>query len=180
MAWLGLDADTSRAFDTRPIGRLELSYVSEGERHRQFLGTASHTSTESATGGSTTGLTLACTANEALFLRGIDHEVWARATVGESYGTLQGRVADLVRSGQRDEARKAIAGYREHTRKLNAVVQNTEVEAHLKKLEALDDEVDDAFEGANQAQRQQIMSKQYHALSNQLRRLERVDTGGGR
>lgn len=173
--WLSLDVDTSKPFDSRSIGRLELAYRADDRQYRHTLD-----ATNEENGSRTAnGLQIACTSDRGHYLAAIDAEVWGRATVGETYGNLQNHVADLVRQGKKAEAETAIEGYHKRVQSVNAAVQNEEVEANLEELENLRAEVDDAFEGANQAYEQKRMSKQLHALSQQLRRLDPPSKSAG-
>lgn len=167
--WLTFEADTDHTCAPRAIGPIEMRFVVEGESQLLSVGGGA---------GENATLRLACTSNRDEFLAGVDAEIWGRATIGEAYGALQRRVAEWVREGRKVEAIDAIESYRSQTRELNSVLHDAKVEANLRDLDALDASVESAFQGEDQAYRQNVTSKEVHALSQALRRMEEPSEGG--
>lgn len=108
--------------------------------------------------------------DEATFVAGLDRERFRRAVVEEEYGKLQQKVAAEVKAGRRDAAKAEIAAYEGKYRQLNAQVQDAELERNLAEAKAMDAKVDDAFRGADQAQKQNSLSKTNQAAGWDKRR----------
>lgn len=103
-------------------------------------------------------------------IESMDREVWARSVVEEAYGGLRQRVATLVREGRRDEAKQEIAAFNDEQSRYNAVMASPEVAATLEEAAELEQEVDDAFTGADQVHKQNYLSKKQLAAANDARR----------
>lgn len=88
-----------------------------------------------------------------------DRSTWERSVVEEEYGRLRQRLARLVRDGQRDDALREIEVYRNEKSTMNEVLASDEVVSNLAQVEELKKEVEDAFTGVNQSQKQNILSK---------------------
>lgn len=103
---------------------------------------------------------IACVDSQEQFYDAIDHDMWSRSVAEEEYGALQQTVANYVREGRKDAAKQEIAAYRQHNSVMNEVVQSSDVEMRLQETEALEADVDDAFEGRDQLHKQNSLSKQ--------------------
>ncbi len=88
-----------------------------------------------------------------------DRSAWERSVVEEDYSRLRQRLARLVRSGQRDDAIQEIESYRNEKSEMNAVLESDEVRRNLDEVEELKKKVEDAFTGADQARKQNLLSK---------------------
>jgi Ca-activated chloride channel family protein len=101
-----------------------------------------------------------CVRDEARYYAAIDGDAWARSTSEESYNRLQQDVARSVREGRRDEALAEIGAFRSANQQLNQHLQRQEIADKLEELQRLEADVKDAFEGAEQSRKQNLLSKQ--------------------
>ena len=155
--WLTLEVDAAKPFDGRPLGGLQVSWSSDDERHVHELGTR---------------LKIASVVDEKKFFAGIDSEAWGRAVISEEFGKLQNQVADLVRSGRHEEAKRSVEQYANDQSYQNTYLMNDDVTANLAEIEALNAQIEEAFTGADQARKRKVLSKSQHELSQKLRRIE--------
>jgi Ca-activated chloride channel homolog len=109
-------------------------------------------------------------ADEDIFIAGLDRDRWGRSVIEEEYGQLQKQVAEHVKAGRRDLAKQEIAAYRSKNARVNASVQCIKVEANLAASVELERKVEDAFTGADQALKQNSLSKANQASSWDSRR----------
>lgn len=126
---------------------------------------------------------VACVADERQFFEAIDAESWQRAVIEEDYNRLQQEVARDVQTGRKDEALKKISSYLRTNTKLNQTLDSDAVEQQLRETEALADEVERAFVGAGQKEKQNQLSKSRRASGWDGRRIgskKPVSEGGGR
>lgn len=112
------------------------------------------------------------------FLAGLDRERWSRSVVEEDYGRLQQKVAEHVKSGDRDAAKREIADYAIRVRALNEAVDSKEVSQNLAETRRMEAEVDDAFTGRDQAAKQNSLSKVNQAAGWDKRRAGAKKTSG--
>jgi Ca-activated chloride channel family protein len=105
------------------------------------------------------------------FLDGVDEDRWARSVVEEDFGRLQEKVATYVREGDREQAKRELAAYRMRTSTLNRELAVPAVTSNLGEVDRLEERVDDAFEGADQALKQNELSKESQAKAWDQRRL---------
>lgn len=96
---------------------------------------------------------------------------WAEAQVNEEYNKVRSAVAAEVKNGNQAGALAAIRGYREATSLVNGYAQNPMVTDNLNQLDALTTEVNSNFEGANQAEKQNLWSKGTRMGSYDARRV---------
>jgi Ca-activated chloride channel family protein len=141
------------------LGRLELSYV-EG-------GTAKRLAFERP-------LAIKCVKDEQVALAAIDKSVWERGVAQEQWGRVQQEVARAVHDGQRELAVTRLRDYRSQLSPLNSVVGSAAVSGTVSESEALERQVADAFEGADQSGKQNAFSKQNLALGRGKRRVGSV------
>jgi Ca-activated chloride channel family protein len=137
------------------LGKITMTYQDRGQQHRLSLGEV---------------LRVACVTKANEFFASVDKEAWETAVLEEEYNRLQQDVARSVRSGRRDEALSRINEYRDTTSTMNAQIKSEPVMANIQQLEALEAEVDDAFQGANQMEKQNRLSKAKQAAGRDGRR----------
>lgn len=107
------------------------------------------------------------------FAAAVDREVWKRGMIEEDYNRLREEVATSVRKGRRDEAKNALENYRISNAEANERIglMAEEAAALEAELKALEEQVEDAFTGADQASKQNKLSKVQQELSRDLRRI---------
>jgi Ca-activated chloride channel family protein len=86
-------------------------------------------------------------------------EAWSRSVSQEAYGALENRVAEAVKSGERDRALSLIDEFESKVGALNGTVQSAPVAKKLEEAKSLRDDVSGAFDGAGQAEKQNRLSK---------------------
>ncbi len=155
--WLSLKVGTESVFEPRDLGDLKVRFKADGELQEARV---------------EPGLQVACVDDPQAYISSIDSDAWGRAVVNEEYGVLQNLVSGLIRKGKKAEAQKQIDGYVTRQSRQNAHLKNAAVSSNLAEVEKLREEVDQAFEGPDQALKQKVMVKKRHELSQQLRRLE--------
>ncbi len=112
-----------------------------------------------------------CVASEDDFYAGVDKPAWARAVVVDAYNKMQEEVAREVKSGRRDAALQRLRQFKDETAAMNARLKAPAVSAQLGVADRLEGEVRAAFEGAEQATRQNELSKAKSAASVDARRV---------
>ena len=155
--WLNLRVATEGPYEPRNLGDLKVRFKADGELQEARV---------------EPGLQVACVDDPQMYLSSIDSDAWGRAVVNEEYGVLQNLVSGLIRKGRKAEAQKQIDGYVARQSRQNAHLKNAAVSSNLAEVEKLREEVDQVFEGPDQALKQKRMVKKRHELSQQLRRLE--------
>jgi len=113
---------------------------------------------------------VACVARADDFFARVDGPTWTRSVVVESYNKLQDDVAREVKAGRRDEALQRLRQFKEETERMNARVQSPAVSAQLQAIAPLERDVAAAFEGADQAAKQNYLSKEKSAAAFDARR----------
>lgn len=154
--WLTVRVNTGAAGD-RELGRFAARYRAAGRQLEL---------------GAIAAPKVAQVDDEATFLAGIRREKWGLAVIEEEYGQLQQKVAEFVKGGRRDEAKKEIAEYKAKNSKLNETVGSAEVSDNLRQLDELDQKVEEAFTGAamEQREKQNSLSKTNQAQGWDSRR----------
>jgi len=102
---------------------------------------------------------VACVRNEETFFASVDKETWEDSVVGEYYNRLQEEVAKDVREGRLEAAKAKIYSYRERQSSLNQVLKSDAVERNLGEVDAMAQEVEDAFRGPAQDEKRNELSK---------------------
>jgi Ca-activated chloride channel family protein len=102
---------------------------------------------------------VACVRNEETFFASVDKETWEDSVVGEYYNRLQEEVAKDVREGRVEDAKAKIHSYRERQDSLNRVLKSATVERNLGDVDALAQEVEEAFRGPEQDEKRNEFSK---------------------
>ncbi len=116
---------------------------------------------------------VACISDEAEVLAGIDKEAWSRQVVRDEYNKMKEKVADAVRSGNKDGALETISEYESQTRVLNQTLGSAEVADNLDgDVSELKQQVEETFTGAPAAvmQKQKKQSKAMQYESYRVRR----------
>jgi Ca-activated chloride channel family protein len=113
---------------------------------------------------------VACVQSADDFYAGIDVPSWSRSVVVDAYNSMQQHVARAVKAGRRDEAMKAIGTFRAATAPMNAHLQSPAVAAQLQAVDKLEADVGAAFNGPDQAAKQNELSKARSAEALDLRR----------
>jgi Ca-activated chloride channel family protein len=142
---------------THPLGAVRVQYSAGGERHRLRLAELPAIET---------------VADRDAFFAAVDVDTWAESVAVEEYNELRQSVAGYVKAGRSEAARKAIAEFGTRNRAMNAAVPapSPMVADRLLAAEALEDEVDAAFRGVDQAKKQNLLGKTLHQQGNLERR----------
>jgi Ca-activated chloride channel family protein len=128
-------------------------------------------------GGRSTTLALdglprvACVAREDDFYAGIDKEAWTRSMVVDSYNEMQEEVAREVKAGRRDAALGRLREFKDKAAAMNQRLQAPAVAAQIGTADRLERDVMSAFEGADQAAKQNDLSKTRSAEALDSRRV---------
>ncbi len=113
---------------------------------------------------------VACVRSEESYFAGVDKEAWETSVVEESYSRLREVVARAVSEGRRGDAKAEIDAYRQQQEQMNERLESTLVEQNLVEVEELEAQVDDSFQGADQALKQNRFSKTNQAEALKKRR----------
>lgn len=92
-------------------------------------------------------------------VKALSPAAWERSVAQESYGQLEDRVSELVKNGEHDRAKYYIEEFEARVGALNATVASAPVAKKLEEAKALRRDVDEAFSGANQPEKQNRLSK---------------------
>ncbi len=152
--WVTLKVPNGNLGD-RPLGSFTASYKDRGVTHVLEFGDPP---------------VVACVSDEHRYHESFDKETWARGAAEEDYGRLQERVAKHVQAGRREDALREIGSYRVHNEQLNKRMRQVEIKKKLEHLVRFQSEVEDAFEGADQAEKQNLLSKSNQAAGRDGRR----------
>jgi Ca-activated chloride channel family protein len=102
---------------------------------------------------------VACVAGEDDFYAGIDAGTWARSVVVDSYNKMQEEVAREVKAGRRDAALDKVRQFKAAAEPMNERLKAPAVAAQILSADRLEKDVASAFEGENQAAKQNDLSK---------------------
>jgi Ca-activated chloride channel family protein len=114
---------------------------------------------------------VACVAAADDFYARIDPSTWARSVVVDDYNKMQAEVAQEVKAGRRDAALDRLKRFKDEAGSLNARMRAPAVAAQLGAAERLEEDVSRAFEGENQAAKQNALSKEKSADATDARRV---------
>jgi Ca-activated chloride channel family protein len=153
--WVTL-AVPSDALGDRDLGRFTLAYGDAASRSTLTLADVPR---------------IACVTGEDDFYAGIDKEAWARAVVVDSYNKMQADVARDVKEGRRDQALGKVRAFKDEATLMNRRVNAPAVAAQLGAADRFESDVASAFEGENQAAKQNELSKRKSAESVDARRV---------
>ncbi len=104
------------------------------------------------------------------FLAAIDTEAWGRSIIEEEYNVLRNAVSRAVQQGDLDQAQKQIDAYTARNRSLNEHIDNEAVWDNFEEVAALEQQVQQQFEGEQQSARQNVFAKTLNSLSYGSRR----------
>lgn len=152
--WVTLEVDEPRP-GRRPLGRFRAAYAGADGRRAVVLEPEPF---------------VTAVDHRDRFLAAVDKDAWARSVVEEDYGRLRQEVAGYVREGRREAALREIAAYRIANHAMNEAIRSDEVEANLRDVAELEAAVEDAFAGADQMRKQNVLSKQEQAAGWDARR----------
>ncbi len=113
---------------------------------------------------------VACVASREDFLAAVDAPAWARSVVVEGFNKMQDEVARQVKAGKREEARAAMEAFRRDAGAINERVRSPAVQRKLDAIGEMESKVADAFEGTDQKDKQNALSKGQAAAAYDLRR----------
>ena len=105
------------------------------------------------------------------FFAQLDADRWAQGVVVEEYNELKQKVAGYVRSGQRADAVDAIRVFRLRNLRVNRTVAAPAVAGRLVDADVLEESVNEAFSGDDQAKKQNLLGKALHSLALDERRI---------
>jgi Ca-activated chloride channel homolog len=140
------------------VGRFSLSYAAQEERGPVTLSFAETPR-------------IACVKAEEEFYGAIDVDTWARSTVVDAYNKVQEDVARAVKEGRREDAVQRLRGFRDTTSSMNAYLKAPSVTRQLGALDKLEADVSAAFQGPEQAKRQNELSKAVGSEAKDARRV---------
>lgn len=140
---------------THDLGRFALSYDDGRERVTLALAETPR---------------VACVAGEDEFYAGVDVPAWSRGIVVDAYNKVQEEVSREVKAGRREAAVDALRRFRDGTAAMNARLGSAPVATQLEALGPLEADVRAAFEGADQAAKQNELSKAKSAEALERRR----------
>jgi Ca-activated chloride channel family protein len=141
--WLTLSVPDRGAAE-QTLGKFALRYDRDGEHESLELPGA---------------FRVAWAEREADVVHALSPAAWERSVAQESFGQLEDRVAELVRSGDRQRALDEVRHFYTRVGSLNATVASAPVAKKLEEAKALERDVQDAFTGENQAAKQNELSK---------------------
>jgi len=114
---------------------------------------------------------VACVAAEDDFYARIDPSTLALSVVVDDYNKMQAEVAQEVKAGRRDAALGRLKKFKDEAGSLNVRMQAPAVAAQLGAADRLEADVAKAFEGENQAAKQNALSKEKSADATDARRV---------
>ncbi|HKU45087.1 MAG TPA: VWA domain-containing protein [Polyangiales bacterium] len=153
--WVSLRVPSDREGEL-PLGAVELAYTEGGQRKRMAAQGA---------------LAVRCVSDEHTALASIDKGAWERAVAQEEWGRVQEQVARAVHEGKREDAMQTLTAYRSQYSALNAKIGSAAVDGSLTESETLEQQVVQAFEGADQVGKQNLFSKEQSAKGRKFRRI---------
>lgn len=137
------------------VGRFSLAYQRDGARQELSFADVPR---------------VACVQGEEEFYRNVDVTAWGRSVVIDEYNKMKADVARDVKEGRRDEALRKVREFKDEKQALNARLRSAPVAAQMQSVDKLEADVDAAFKGADQAARQNELSKEASAGAVDARR----------
>jgi Ca-activated chloride channel family protein len=153
--WVTL-AVPSGAVATHDLGRFALAYGDPAARTTLALADVPR---------------IACVAGEDEFFGSVDKEAWARSVVVDDYNRMQAEVAREVKAGRRDAALGRLRQFKDEAARMNVRVQAPAVAEQIWAAYRLERDVAAAFEGEDQAKKQNELSKTKSAAAVDARRV---------
>jgi Ca-activated chloride channel family protein len=114
---------------------------------------------------------VACVGDADQFYANVDVGAWSRSVIVDGYNKMQEEVARQVKAGRRDEALQRLRQFKDETAAMNTHLRSAPVAAQLDSADQLESEVAGAFQGADQARRQNELSKSAGAEAVDSRRV---------
>ena len=126
-------------------------------------------------GGATATLTLEPSSVDVVeeqqrFLAAIDADTWGRSVIEEEYNVLRNAVSHAVQAGDMATAQASIDAYTARNRALNEHVDSQQVWDNFDDVAALEQQVQQQFEGEQQSARQNVFAKTLNSISYGSRR----------
>ncbi|HXV60547.1 MAG TPA: VWA domain-containing protein [Vicinamibacteria bacterium] len=137
------------------LGNVTLTYTADGRREVVDLPDVA---------------TVACVEDRDRFFASVDKNAYEDSVVHEAYGRLKQSVARAVREGKLEKAKEEIGRYRQSQQWMNEALRLPELDENLRDLDRLEGEVASAFEGEDQARKQNAFSKRTQADASEMRR----------
>ena len=141
--WVTMSVPTQTAHEY-DLGRFSLAYSDGGARSTLRLAQTPR---------------VAAVAREDDFYAAVDEKAWTRSMLVDGYNKMQEEVAREVKAGRRDGALQAVGKFRQEAAAMNARIGSAPVQKKIDSLGGLEKEVASAFEGDDQASRQNELSK---------------------
>lgn len=142
--WVTLQAPTDRVLTEADLGAVAVRFVREGQAVALPLADLGAVSTA---------------ADEAAFVAGIDKKAWETSVVAGRFAEVEKQLAVYVRNGEAEAAQRVLNDYAMETAALNRGVGSAAVTQHLVEVGVRQKALDDAFTGANQAEKRNRFSK---------------------
>ena len=152
--WVTL-AVSDRGSDAQALGRFGLRYEHGGRQESLELPGA---------------LEVSWAEREDDVLRSLAPAAWERSVNREAYGRLEEKVAGFVRAGEPQRALDEISRFRGYVAPVNGILQSPAVSKKLGELKDLEADVNTAFTGENQPEKQNRLAKQKAESSLDARR----------
>jgi Ca-activated chloride channel family protein len=128
----------------RSLGKIALRYERDGQRESLELPDS---------------FRVAWADRPAEVVKALSPAAWERSVAQEAYGQLEDKVAELVKKGEPERAKHFIAEFQQKVGSVNATLNSPSVAKKLEEADALRRDVDGAFTGADQAAKQNALSK---------------------
>jgi hypothetical protein len=152
--WVTLAVPSDAVRDVE-LGHFTLSYVAGGEHATLAFADVPH---------------VTCVQGEEDFFAGVDVSSWTRSVLVDGYNAMQQQVAQEVKAGRPAAALAEIQRFRADATAMNAHLQSAPVAEQLKSVDKLEADVDAAFVGDNQPEKQNELSKTRSAMALDERR----------
>ena len=112
--------------------------------------------------------------DERRYYTDIDKETWERSVVTEEWNETRQKASKAVAAGRKDEAISIVRDYRNKNAAANAEVGSAAVTSNLDEAAAFEDEIEESFSGADQAEKQNTLSKGVSSEAYKARRVGQV------
>jgi Ca-activated chloride channel family protein len=145
--WVSFRVPTDRPIE-HALGEIRVAYTEAGLRRELRLDDLPK---------------VGCVVDERDFYAGLDDDAWTRALTVEGYNQLRQSVAGHVAAGRSSEAKREIADFQARYRAFDAVLAPPAASAAVDFAETLEEEVDAAFSGGDQAEKQKLLGKSLHS-----------------
>lgn len=109
--------------------------------------------------------------DEKQYYTDFDDDAWERSVVTESWNSTRQQVSRAVSAGKKEEALGLLKDYRAENSAANAYIGSSAVEGNLEDAALLEAEIQDAFEGDDAAQKQNVFSKSQSEAAYKSRRV---------